>query len=110
MVVKKLILTLRKYSHVDDSVRRHSHSVQRRGVCHGRNNHQIGVLEADETTIKEMILVANRCGTESPTRPSTISANPSPRPSRQPDSPRACGTMVGRQGRLDAGARIRPAG
>ena len=55
MVVKKRFLTLSKRSHVDDSIRRQPHSVQRGSMGNGRNDHQTGILEAYETAIKEVI-------------------------------------------------------
>ena len=55
MVVKELFLPLSKRSHVDDSIRRYSHSVQRGGMGNGRNDHQPGIFKAYETAIKEMI-------------------------------------------------------
>ena len=55
MVVKKLFLAVSKRPHVDDPIRRYSHSVQRRYMDDGGNDHQTGILEAYETAIKEVI-------------------------------------------------------
>jgi hypothetical protein len=55
MVIQKLLLTLSKASNIDDVICRHSHSIQRRGMGNGRNDHQAGILKADETTIKKVI-------------------------------------------------------
>jgi len=55
VIVKVATLSLAEGTHVDDLVRVHAHSVQGGTVCNRRDDQPPGILEADETAIKQVI-------------------------------------------------------
>jgi hypothetical protein len=55
MVIEELLLSLREGSNVHDSVRFHSHAIQRWSMGNGRNDQYTGIFEADEPTIKKVV-------------------------------------------------------
>jgi hypothetical protein len=55
MVIEELLLSFREGSNVHDSVRFHSHSIQRWSMGNGRNDQYTGIFEADEPAIKKVV-------------------------------------------------------